>query len=53
MKSGPRSIKATHMVIAGLAIAVAVLALLLWNESRTERVEFSIGGRTLEVEAEG
>ena len=44
-------IKRSHLIIAGLVAAVAVLAFVLWQESRTERVEFSFGGETIEIEA--
>lgn len=53
MNTQHSKIRGTHIALAGLAVAVIVLAALLWNESRTERVEFSFGGQTLEVEAEG
>jgi len=46
-------IKPQHVVIGVLAVAVTILGVLLWQESRTERVEFSIGDQTIELEAEG
>lgn len=46
-------IKSQHIVIGVLAVAVIILGILLWQESRTERVEFSIGDQTIELEAEG
>lgn len=53
MNAHNSKIRGIHVALAGLAVAVIVLAALLWNESRTERVEFSFGGQTIEVEAEG
>lgn len=53
MNARKSNIRPVHLAVAGLAIAVVVLAGLLWHESRTERVEFSFGGQSFEVEAEG
>mgnify|MGYP003109733145 CR=1 FL=1 len=53
MNNRNSGIRGIHLAFAGLAIAVLVLAVLLWNESRTERFEFSFGGQSIEVEAEG
>tara|TARA_R110002072_G_scaffold103347_5_gene226794 strand:- start:217 stop:375 length:159 start_codon:yes stop_codon:yes gene_type:complete len=49
----PSKFKPTHIAIAALVVLGAVLAYFLWQESRTERVQFSIGDQTIEVEAEG
>lgn len=53
MNARKSNIRPLHLAVAGLAVAVFVLAGLLWHESRTERVEFSFGGQSFEVEAEG
>jgi len=44
-------LKKSHVLIGILVIAGAVIAFLIWQESRTERVEFRIGDQTLEIEA--
>ncbi|MEN0652202.1 MULTISPECIES: hypothetical protein [Hyphobacterium] len=53
MNARKSNIRPVHLALAGLAVVIIVLAGLLWKESRTERVEFSFGGQTVEVEAEG
>ena len=53
MNTRNNNIKGIHIALAGLTVAVVILAVLLWNERRTERVEFSLGGQTIEVESEG
>lgn len=53
MNTSKSNIRGVHYALIGLAVAVIVLAGLLWRESQTERVEFSFGGQSVEIEAEG
>jgi len=50
MSTQSNRLKKSHVLIGVLVIAGAVIAFLVWKESRTERVEFSIGDQTLEIE---